>query len=78
MSFRKMYGQFDEVFTESSCAERRRIGAVVVAGVVLCLELVRNSSGSLRARRCFRDVRKALTVAKRLESAGLRPNISEV
>jgi hypothetical protein len=72
---RKMYGQFDEIFTESSYTERQRIGVVVVAGVVLRLELVKNSSGSLRARRYFRDVRKALTAAKRLESAGLRPNI---
>jgi len=72
---RKMYGQFDEIFTESSYTERQRIGTVVVAGVVLHLELVKNSSGTLKARRYFRDVRKALTVARRLESAGLRPNI---
>jgi hypothetical protein len=72
---RKMYGQFDEDFTESSYTEGQRIGTVVIAGVVLRLELVKNSSGSLRARRYFRDVRKALAIAKRLELAGLRPNI---
>jgi hypothetical protein len=73
---RKLYGQFDESFTESSYTESQRIGAVVVAGIVLHLELNKGGSGSIRARRYFRDVRKALAVAKRLESAGLKPNIT--
>jgi hypothetical protein len=73
---RKLYGQFDEIFTESSYTESQRIGAVVVAGIVLHLELNKGGSGSIRARRYFRDARKALAVAKRLESAGLKPNIT--
>ncbi len=50
-------------------------GTVVVAGVVMYLELVSNGGGSIRAEYYTRDVGKALAVAGRLESAGLRPNI---
>ena len=65
-----------EIPTERfSHAEELRRGAVAVAGVVMYLELVSNSSGSLRAKYFTRNVGKALTIAERLESAGLRPNI---
>jgi hypothetical protein len=50
-------------------------GTVAVAGVVMYLELVSGRGGSLVAKYFTRDVRKALAIAGRLESAGLRPNI---
>ncbi|KUO83674.1 MAG: hypothetical protein AT707_04830 [Pyrobaculum sp. JCHS_4] len=56
-------------------AEELRRGAVVVVGVVMYLRLVSGTGGSLLADHYTSDVRKALAVAERLESAGLRPNI---
>ena len=72
---REAYGRNNgETPTEQfSQADRLRRGAVVVAGIVMYLHLV--SGGSLFARRYIRDVGKALAIAERLESAGLRPNI---
>ena len=58
-----------------SHTEADKPGAVAVAGVVMHLELVSNNGGSLRAEYFTRNVEKALTVAGRLESVGLRPNI---
>jgi hypothetical protein len=49
---------------------------VVVAGVVMHLELVGGKGGSLVAKHFTRDVGRALAVAGRLESAGLRPNVA--
>jgi len=54
---------------------RRRNGVVVVAGVVMHLELVGGRGGSLVAKYFTRDAGKALAIAGRLESAGLRPNV---
>ena len=48
---------------------------MVVAGVVTYLHLVGGKSGSLRAEFFVRDVERALAIAGRLESAGLRPNV---
>jgi hypothetical protein len=48
---------------------------VAVAGVVMHLELVSGRGGSLVAKYFTRDVGKALAIAGRLESAGLRPNV---
>jgi hypothetical protein len=39
------------------------------------LQLVSGRGGSLLAKRYVRDVEKALAIAGRLESAGLRPNV---
>jgi hypothetical protein len=65
-----------EIPTEQfSHAEEPRRGAVAVAGVVMHLELVSGRGGSLVAKYFTRDVGKALAIAERLESAGLRPNI---
>jgi len=65
-----------EISTEQfSQAGRQGRNAVVVAGVVMSLHLVNNRGGSLLAGRYTRDVRKALAIAGRLESAGLRPNV---
>jgi hypothetical protein len=65
-----------EISTEQfSHAEEPRRGAVVVAGVMMYLHLVKNRGGSLLAGRYTRDVGKALAIAERLESAGLRPNV---
>jgi hypothetical protein len=64
-----------EVPTEQFSHERPRRGAVAVAGVVMHLELVSGRGGSLVAKYFTRDVGKALAIAGRLESAGLRPNI---
>ncbi len=50
-------------------------GAVAVADVVMYLCLVSGRGGSLLAKRYVRNVRKALEVARRLESTGLRPNV---
>ncbi len=74
---RKTYGRNnDEIPTEQfSQADRQRSSAVAVAGIIMYLHLVGSKGGSLMAGRYFRDVRKALAVAGRLESAGLRPNI---
>ncbi|KUO90383.1 MAG: hypothetical protein AT708_03190 [Pyrobaculum sp. OCT_11] len=66
----------DEIPTQQfSHAEEPRRGAVVVAGVVMYLRLVSGTGGSLLADHYTSDVRKALAIAERLESAGLRPNI---
>ncbi|MFZ8811082.1 MAG: hypothetical protein ACO2PN_23615 [Pyrobaculum sp.] len=46
-----------------------------MADVVMHLELVSGRGGSLVAKYFTRDVGKALAIAGRLESAGLRPNI---
>ena len=54
----------------------RRRSDVVVAGVVMHLELVSDKGGSLVAKHFTRDVGRALAVAGRLESAGLRPNVA--
>jgi hypothetical protein len=65
-----------EIPTEQfSHAEEPRRGAVAVAGVAMYLHLVSGRGGSLLAEHYTRDVGKALEVARRLESAGLRPNI---
>jgi hypothetical protein len=62
-----------EQFSHAEDGQRR--GAVVVAGVVMSLHLVNGTGGSLRAERYIRDLGKAFTIAGRLESAGLRPNV---
>jgi hypothetical protein len=73
---REAYGHNNgEVPTEFSQAGKQRRGAVVVAGIVMYLELVSNRGGSLVAKYFTRDLEKALAVAGRLESAGLRPNV---
>jgi hypothetical protein len=53
----------------------RRKSGVVVAGIEMSLYLINNKGGSLLAEHYVRDLGKALEVARRLESAGLRPNI---
>jgi hypothetical protein len=58
-----------------SHTEADKPGAVAVAGVVMYLELVSGRGGSLVAKYSTRNVGKALAIAERLESAGLRPNI---
>jgi len=55
--------------------DRPRRGAVVVAGVVMSLRLVNGTGGSLMAEYYTRDLGRALAVAGRLESAGLKPNV---
>jgi hypothetical protein len=54
---------------------RRRSDVVVVAGVVMHLGLMSGRGGSLLAEYFTRDIGKALAAARRLESAGLRPNV---
>ena len=58
-----------------SHAEADKPGVVVVAGVVMYLELVSGGGGFPVAKYFTRDLEKALAVAGRLESAGLRPNV---
>jgi hypothetical protein len=66
-----------EIPTERfSHAEKPRRSAVVAAGVVMYLELVSSRGGSLFAKRYIRDAWRALAIAERLESAGLRPNVT--
>jgi hypothetical protein len=55
-----------------SQVDRQSRSAVAVAGVVMYLHLV---DSSLLARCYVRDVRWALAIAERLESAGLKPNV---
>jgi hypothetical protein len=57
---------------------RQRRGAVVVADIAMNLYLKGGRGGSLIARRYVRDVGKALAIAERLETAGLRPNVVPV
>jgi hypothetical protein len=77
---RETYGQNNgEIPTERfSHAEEPRRSAVVAAGVVMYLYLVSGQGGSLFAKRYIRDARRALAIAERLESAGLRPNVVPV
>jgi len=65
-----------EIPTEQfSHAEEPRRGAVAVADVMMSLHLVNGTGGSLRARRYVRTLGEAFTIAERLESVGLRPNV---
>jgi hypothetical protein len=59
-----------------SATNKPKNNIVVVAGVMMNLYLVNSRGGSLFARLYTRDVEKALAVAERLESAGLRPNVA--
>ncbi len=61
-----------EIPTEFSHAEADKPGTVIVAGVVMYLHLAK---GSIMAEHYTRDLGKALAVARKLESAGLRPNV---
>jgi hypothetical protein len=73
---REMYKHNNsEIPTEFSETDIQRRDAIVVAGVVMYLHLHNNRGGSLMARRYVRNVEKALAIAERLESAGLRPNV---
>jgi hypothetical protein len=73
---REAYGQNNgEIPTKFSHTKRPRRSVVTVVGVVMSLYLVSGQGGSLLARRYVRDVGKALAVAGRLESVGLRPNV---
>ena len=64
-----------EIPTEFSQVGKPKKGAVAVVGVVMYLRLVSGRGGSLLAEHYTRDVGKALAIAERLESAGLKPNI---
>jgi len=66
-----------EKYGEASTLEEEeiRMGDVVILGIAMNLQLVHGKGGSLIARYSTRDVGKALAIAERLESAGLRPNI---
>jgi hypothetical protein len=68
---------FREKYGEASTLEEEeiRMGDVVILGIAMNLQLVHGNGGSLIARYSTRDVGKALAIAERLESAGLRPNI---
>jgi len=56
-------------------AALKQKNSITVAGVVMYLELVSGRGGSLVAKYSTRDVGKALEIARRLESAGLGPNV---
>jgi RNase P protein component len=56
-------------------AKKPRRGAVTVEGVAMYLHLANSRNGSLLAEYYTYDLGKALVVAERLESAGLRPNV---
>jgi hypothetical protein len=66
-----------EKYGEASTLEEEeiRMGDVVILGIAMNLQLVHGNGGSLIAKYSTRDVGKALAIAERLESAGLRPNI---
>jgi len=72
---REAYGQNNGEIPTEEFSQPNEPGAVAVAGVVMYLNLVHGNGGSLLAEYTTRDVGKALAVAERLESAGLRPNI---
>ncbi|MCC6020304.1 MAG: hypothetical protein LM577_02910 [Thermoproteaceae archaeon] len=75
---RETYRWIDSVPTASTVAAAGRRGsdALVVAGVEMSLHLASGRAGSLLARRYVSDLKKALQVASRLESAGLGPNVA--
>jgi hypothetical protein len=75
---REAYRQNNGETPTVSHAEANKPGAVIVAGVAMYLQLVSGRGGSLLAKRYVRDVEKALAIAGRLESAGLRPNVVPV
>ncbi len=56
-------------------AAKQNKKSITVAGVVMYLELVSGRGGFLVAKYFTRDPEKALEVADRLKTAGLRPNI---
>jgi hypothetical protein len=72
---REAYRQNNGEISTVSYAEEPRRGAVAVAGVMMSLHLVNGTGGSLRARRYARTLGEAFTIAERLESVGLRPNV---
>jgi hypothetical protein len=72
---RETYRHDNSEIPTVSHAETDKPGAVVVAGIVMHLNLKGGKNGSLVARCSVRDVGKALVIAERLESAGLRPNV---
>jgi hypothetical protein len=77
---REMYGRSNGGVPAQQISRRqksgqRRSSVVVIAGVEMSLRLVGGKSGSLVAARCTRDVKKALEIADKLETAGLRPNV---
>jgi hypothetical protein len=61
-----------------SQAGRQRRGTVVVASVVMRLHLINSGGGTLIAECYTRNAEKALAIAGRLESVGLRPNVVPV
>jgi len=56
-------------------AAKQNKKGITVGGIVMYLRLVSGRGGSLQAEHYTHDAKKALKVAKILESAGLRPNI---
>ncbi|MCC6021486.1 MAG: hypothetical protein LM577_09035 [Thermoproteaceae archaeon] len=74
---REKYGQSGvEASAEWPSYDRQRKDAVVVAGIKMLLHLISNKGGSLRAEYYANNVREALAIASKLESAGLRPNVA--
>ena len=77
---REKYGQSGvEASAEWPSYDRQRKdakNAIVIAGIKMLLHLISNKGGSLHAERHVSDLKKALAIAGRLESAGLRPNIA--
>jgi hypothetical protein len=72
---REVYGRNNSETPTVSHDEVNKPGTVVVAGVVMYLQFVANRGGSLFARCYVCNVGKALAIAERLESVGLRPNV---
>jgi hypothetical protein len=56
-------------------AALKQKNSITVAGVVMYLELVSGRGGSLVAKHFTRDPEKALEVADKLKTAGLKPNV---
>jgi hypothetical protein len=66
-----------ELATEDGfrAALKQNKNSITVAGVVMYLELVSGRGGSLVAKYFTRDLEKAHAAARRLESAGFKPNV---
>jgi len=73
-TLREAYNGNDEISTIPH-VETDKPGTVAVAGVVMHLELIRGKVGSLYAKKRVPNLGYAFAITKRLESAGLRPNI---
>jgi hypothetical protein len=72
---RETYRQNNYETPTISHARRNKPGTVVVAGIMMHLHITGSKNGSLAAQYYTSDVGKALAIAGKLNTVGLRPNV---